>query len=231
MPTLWDVIDALSFLRGMTGVYLVGITAVFLVVSSDWRITVFGLAVQSLVVGMLAVDVLLPHLALAIAVTGWFICLILYVTARQVNWGKLPEDVSFAEIARLGLEKRIRAGKYALATDWPFRMFLALFVMAALWLLAQQPGFQLPAVPVHLAHISLAVYLLLGMGVLGMGLTTEPLLAGVAAQMFLSGVVLLYSLLEGAASMLGGLLAGCVLLAVGVAYLVQGQHAILELLD
>ncbi len=228
IPSIFDYLRYFDFLRGDPAAYVVIITAAVILVVRDWRLSLMALIVQYLVAGFLFADVLDPRLAFMKVLVGLFICLILYITARQVHWGKLPEDVTAEEAVQLRQERLVRFGPYVLPTSTPFRIFLALMVILAMWALAQRPGFHLPAVP---DHVNLAVYALVGLGLVGVSLTTEPLKAGMGLLTFFTGFELFYSALEQSLAMLALLAVANLTIALVIAYLVQARHAISALLD
>jgi hypothetical protein len=231
MPSIFEWIERLNFLRGMPAVFLVLIMALLITVAWDWRLTILALTGQYLLLGLLYIDVLDPRLAIIKLFAGFFVCLILYMTARQVNYGRLPVDVNAEEAVGLGLESRVRVGPYMLPTSMPFRFFAALLVLLAVWVLAQRPGFLLPAIPSELNHLNFAIYGLSGLGLLGLGLTADPLRAGLGIFLLLAGFELYYSVLEQSVAMLAALAAANLVLALVITYLTQARHALPALVD
>ena len=231
LPTIFDLLERFSYLRGDPAAAVVLLAAIIILVVQDWRLSLLALAVQYLFAGLLFVDLLDPRLAIVKVLVGLFICLILYLTARQVNWGRLPVDVTADEVARLNQERRVRFGAYVLPTTMPFRLFLALMAALVVVTLAQRPGYQLPAVPESLGYLNLAVYALGGLGLLALALKAEPLQAGMGVFMFLSGFELFYSALEQSVAMLAALAAVNLIVALVIAYLAQARHALPALLD
>jgi hypothetical protein len=227
-PTIFDLLERFGFLRGAPAAYLVLVAAAVVVVIGDWRVSVLALALQYLLAGLLFVDVLDPRLAIIKLFIGLFICLILYITARQVNWGRLPVDITKAEAVQLRDERQIRFGSFLLPTTLPFRLFLALMMALVVWVLAQRAEYSLPVVP---EHVNLAVLALAGMGLLGASLTSEPLKAGMGLLMFLSGFELLYSALDQSVAMLALLSAAEMAVTLVLAYLTQARHAFVALVD
>jgi hypothetical protein len=227
-PTIFDLLERFGFLRGFPAAYLVLVAAAVIVVVGDWRVSVLALALQYLLAGLLFVDVLDPRLAIIKLFIGLFICLILYITARQVNWGRLPVDITKAEAVQLRDERQIRFGSFLLPTSLPFRLFLVLMMALVVWVLAQRPEYRLPVVP---EHVNLAVLALAGMGLLGASLTSEPLKAGMGLLMFLSGFELLYSALDQSVTMLALLSAAEMAVMLVLAYLTQARHAFAALVD
>lgn len=228
IPNIIEFLGFFDFLRGYPAAYLVMLTAALILVVRDWRLSVLFLVLQYLLVGFLFADVLLPHLAFMEVVVGLFVCLILYITARQVNWGRLPEDVTPDEAIQIRKERFVRFGTLILPTDTPFRVFLALMICLAVWAISHRTDYMLPAVP---EQIQIAVMALTGLGLVTLCLTSEPLMAGLGLLTFLTGFELFYSALEQSVAMLG--LLGVVNLTVVlvIAYLTQARHAYQALLD
>jgi hypothetical protein len=227
-PTVFDWLERLSFLGGYPGAYLLFVTAAVIVVARDWRWSLFALLTQYLVAAVLFAHVLDPRLAIVKLFIGLFICLILYLTARQVRWGQLPEDVTTAEAVQLRENRQIRFGSYLLPTTTFFRFFLTLMVVLVIWALAQRPDYQLPLTA---PHINLAAYVLCGLGLLGMSLTAEPLKAGMGLLTFFTGFELFYNVLEQSVAMLVMLAGANLIMTLAIAYLVQARHTFLTLFD
>lgn len=223
LPNLFEWIERLEFLRGMPAAYLTLVTAFLIVIAWDWRLALAALTVQYFAAAVLFLDVLDPRLSIVKLLTGWFICIMLYFTARQVNWGQLPEDVAEGEAIQWRRAQQVRFGPYLLPSNAPFRVLLALLVVLAVFTLSQPQGLRLPAVaqPVNFAVLALG-----GMGMLGLGLTTEPLKAGMGLLTFMLGFELFYSNLDQSASMLVFLAAANLILTLAISYLTQLRHAL-----
>lgn len=228
IPNIIEFLNFFDFLRGYPAAYLVMFTAALILIVRDWRWSLLFLALQYLLAGFLFADVLLPHLAFMKVLVGMFVCLILYITARQVNWGRLPEDVTPDEAVQLRKERFVRFGTLILPTDTPFRVFLALMVCLAVWAMAQRSGYLLPAVP---EHFQLAVFALVGLGLVTLSLTSEPLMAGLGLLTFLTGFELFYSALEQSVAMLGLLGIVNIIVVLVIAYLTQARNAYRAILD
>jgi hypothetical protein len=225
MPTIFDLLHQLDFLRGLPAVYLVLLTAVLIVVAWDWRLALLSLASQYLLAGLLFVDLLDPRLVVVKVLNGFFICLILYMTARQVNWGRLPEDLTAAEMARVEPEPRVALGPLQIPVQAPLRLFLVMLLVLLIFTVGQRPFLQLPGIAEAQNHLNLAIFILVGIGLLGMAVTTAPLPAGMAALMFLTGFELFYHLLEQSIAMLTLLVVVNLVTALAIAYLTQRYHA------
>lgn len=231
LPTIFEWLEQVDFLRGLPAVYLVLATAVVIVVAWDWRLAIAALAGQYMAIGLLFADVLEARLAAVKLLVGLFVCLILYMTARQVNWGRLPEDITPAEAAQLGRRRYIGGGPLSLPASVLSRFFLVLLVLLVVFVIGQRPAYRLPGMAEALDYLNLAVYGLVGIGLVGMGLSSEPFKAGMGILMFLSGVELFYSSLEQSAAMLAALAAAHFVVALAIAYLTQTKHAFPTILD
>lgn len=230
-PNIFDWLERLDGLRGFTAAYVVLLTAVLVIILWDWRLALAALAAQYFFAGLLFVDLLDPRLAMVKLLAGWFACLILYVTARQVNWGGRPRDVSGDELANVAPEKVFQVGPLRVPASLPLRLLLVLLMLWLITNLFQRPDFALPAVADTMTYLSLAILALAGLGLLGLALTGEPLKAGMGVLMFMTGFELFYSALDQSATMLIILAAANLALALVIAYLVQMRHAIPALVD
>jgi hypothetical protein len=231
IPTIFDWLDRLDFLRGSPAVYLVLLTAVIIVISWDWRLSLATLAGQYLVAGLLFVEILDPRLAMVKVLAGLFVCIILAITAGQVNWGRLPTDVTSAEMTQLEPVRRVQLGPFRVPADVPLRLFLAAGMLVVVLIVAGRPSYQLLVVEENLDYLNLAVYALVALGLLGLSLTTEPLQAGMGALMFLTGFELFYSALDQSGTMLAALAAVNLVVAIAIAYLIQARYAFTAMVD
>lgn len=231
LPTIFDWLDTLDFLRGAPAAYGILVTSVVILIAWDWRLTLLALAAQYLIASFLFVDLLDPRLVNVKVLTGLFLCLMLYMTARQVNWGRMPADVAEVEVVSLSQRRGVYVGPFALPTTTLFRIFLALMMLLIALTLSQRPEFQLPAIPRDLNHINLAVYALVGTGLLGMGTTSEPIRAGISLLTFFTGFELFYSALEQSVVILAMLAIVNLTVTLAIAFLTQARHAIPELVD
>jgi hypothetical protein len=231
IPTIFDWLTRFDFLRGLPAVYLVLLTAVFIIIVWDWRLALIALAGQYLVAGLLFADIFDPRLAMVKVLVGLFNCLILTVTAGQVNWGRLPTDVTLAEMSQLEPVRRVQLGRFRVPANVPLRLFLAAAMLVVVLVVAQRPSTQLVAVDESLAYLNLAVYALVALGLLGLSLTTDPLQAGMGALMFLTGFELFYGVLDQSGTMLAALAAVNLVITVAIAYLTQVRFAFKAMVD
>ena len=231
IPTIFDWFTRFDFLRGLPAVYLVLLTAVFIIIVWDWRLALVALAGQYLVAGLLFADIFDPRLAMVKVLVGLFNCLILTITAGQVNWGRLPTDVTLEEMSQLEPVQRVQLGRFRVLANVPLRLFLAAAMLVVVLVVAGRPSYQLMAVDESLSYLNLAVYALVAMGLLGLSLTTDPLQAGIGALLFLLGFELFYGALEQSGTMLTALAAINLAVTVAIAYLTQARFAFKAMMD
>lgn len=227
-PTIFEWLERFDFLRGWPAAYLVFLALAILTISWDWRIAILALAGQYLASSLLFADVLDPRLAMVKLLVGIFVCLSLYFTARQTGWGRMPPELEATEAVQWRRERQMRFGPYLSPGSLPFRFLLTLLAVVLLVALAGRPGYQLPAVT---PPLNLAIYGLIGFGLLNIAVTSEPLRAGMGLLLILAGFELFYNTLEQSIVMLAFLAGVNLAVAVAVAYLTQARHALPALFD
>jgi hypothetical protein len=155
-------------------------------------------------------------LAIIKTLVGTMLCLILHMTARYVDWGRpappLPSLENEGEPVELPASQ---------PTEFPFRLLAALLVMVAAY--SGASAYPLPDVS---EAISLATYTLAALGLLAMGLTDEPLKAGLGLLTFISAFELFYTVLEPSLTVVGFLGLANFLIALAIAYLTVARAAL-----
>ncbi len=213
LPTIFDWLNRLEPFRGLPTVYALALLGLMILVVRDWRITLLALAGHYLLAGLLFADVLLPHLAFVKMLTGLFVCLILYVTARQAPPVLMAES-----------PLRWRLGPLVIANIWPWRAFAALLTALLTILLGQQPFSFLPGMGTEVAYVNGAVFLLFALGLLQMSLFREAWRIGVGFFLALTGFELFYNNLEQSLEILAALTAVTLVASLAIAYLAQSQR-------
>jgi hypothetical protein len=226
-PTLSEILDALAFLGQQRAALAVLGTALVLVTLRDWRWSVLALAGQYVLTGWLLTDRLEPEVAFVKTLVGLIVCLVLYVTARQVSWGvreariapELPPQESEASTPSRAETRRIKVA--VLSTNLVFRL-LAGSLTTAIVIYATGNGIvSLPELP---AHMNMAAIGLMALGLLALGLTEEPLSAGMGLLTAMTGFTLFYHSLEQGITVIGFLIGIEFLVALVVSYLTVARH-------
>jgi hypothetical protein len=93
----------------------------------------------------------------------------------------------------------------------------------AIVIIIRQTTLALPGMPDDLPHINQAVLILMGMGIIGIVISHNPLPAGMSLFTFLTGFELYYAALEQSIAMLAALAALNLALALAISYLSQAR--------
>lgn len=231
VPTIFDILDRLAFLRGMPAVALLLAVAFIAIVVRDMRPVVVAVLAHYLLAGFLFVDILDPRLAFVHALAGLFVTAVLFITAWQTNWGRPPLGLTSREATRLGLSRTRRLGRLIITDRSLLRLALAIVaVLVALWL-TRSPGLLQPVVPAELAYLEPAIIGLVGLGLVGLATSADPLPGGVGLLIFLTGFSLFYSFLDQSLAMTVALVIAQFVVALAVAYLAQGHYLPADVLD
>jgi hypothetical protein len=203
---------ALSHVELMVGLLITGMV---IVVVEEWRLNLWALTAQYVLVGLLLVRVMPARVALIKIMVGGLVCVILFLTARHVHWGKGHND----DEPRGG--KQGPLGGAISMTMW-YRLAAALLVAVVTYALASRhPFVDQPQ------GISQASYWLLVIGLFTAVLNRSPYKVGLGLLTFQAGFGILLANFENSLSVAA--LVGVVnfLTALAVAYLTSPQLAFL----
>jgi len=213
MDFLGDIVTtlvSLSHIELMLGLLLAG---AIIIVLEDWRLNLWALTAQFVVVGVLLARVLPLRVALIKVIVGCMVCVILYLTATR---GQLRRD---EEASHLFGEPRL-AGREGLSMNLWFRALVV--VLAAV--VSYGLGNSHPFVEQPLG-ISQACYWLVGIGLLAMVVGREPFKVGLGLLTFQSGVGILLATFEQSLSLAALVGVVSILIALAIAYLATAQAA------
>ena len=215
----------------MPSVALLLAAAFVAVVAWDLRPAVVALLAHYLLAGFLFVDVLDPRLAFVYALAGLFVTAILTVTGWQTNWGRPPSGLTPEEATRLGLTRLRHIGPFSISARVLVRLALsAVVAVVALWV-ARSPGVLQAVIPVELAYLEPAIIGLIGLGLVGLATSTDPLPGGIGLLVFLTGFGLFYGFLDQSLAMTVALVVAQLVVALAVAYLAQARYLPADVLD
>jgi hypothetical protein len=212
VPTLVDILARVSFLAAMPAVIGVMVTAGLLVVSRDWRVNVLALAAQYFFVVLLLTRQIRLEVAAVKGLIGWMICTVFYLTERQAS--------TFEQSAVVEDESPAQRRRWIMSTRAASCLLAAMLIAVVAYTAALR--FPLPELP---SDITLACYLLAGLGLLLVGLSDAPLQVGLGLLTFLSGFDLFYVALEPSLAVAGLLGAVSFIIALAMAYLRIAQLA------
>ncbi|NLE46254.1 MAG: hypothetical protein GX620_16155 [Chloroflexi bacterium] len=208
MPTLSELVSRVSFLAAMPAVIGLFVTAGILAISREWRLNVFALTLQYFFVVLLLTRQIRLEVAAVKGLIGWMICMVFYLTERRsVGLRQVPErDPSQAG--------SMRWQRWMVSARASFALLATIMVSVAAYTAALR--LPLPEVP---GDISLACYVLAGLGLLLIGLSEAPMQVGFGLLTFLSGFDLFYVALEPSLAVAGLFGAISLLIALAVTYL------------
>jgi len=213
MPTLADLLERVSFLAAMPAVAGIFVTAGILVVSRDWRLNSIAFTIQYFFLVLLLSRLIRLEVAAVKGLIGWLICMVFYLTERRVGVLEQPPAVKDTEVSQ-------RWRRWIISTQASFHLLAGILISVAAYTAALR--IPLPQVP---NDITLACYLLVGLGLLLVGLSDDPMQVGLGLLTFLSGFELFYVALEPSLAITGLLGAVSFLIALATAYLRTAQIA------
>jgi hypothetical protein len=213
MDALQDIflsLASLSHLELMVGLL---ITGTVIIVFEDWRLSLWALLAQYVLVSLLLVRVMPLRVALIKVIVGGMVCVILYLTARRVHWGR---------------ESAAGEGYYdlpsvaALFDVFPMNVWFRLLVAVLAAVVTHALGTKYPFVDEPLG-ISQACYWLVAIGLLVVILARDPFKVGIGLLTFQAGFEVLFATLEKSLSVAALLGAISLLVALAVSYLTTAQ--------
>lgn len=213
MDILYDIVTRLSSLSHLELMLGLLITATIIIVLEDWRLCLWALLAQYILVGVLLVRVMPFRVALVKVIVGGMVCVILYLTARRVHWGR----------ERVVQERHYEPSLVPALWDiFPmnlgFRLLVALLAAVVSYALASRYAFV--DQPEGVAQ---ALYWLVAIGLLTVILTRDPFKVGLGLLTFEAGFEVLFSIFEKSLSVAALLGVVNFLIALAIAYLTMGQ--------
>lgn len=230
-PSVYDLLESLTFLRGIPAAVMVLVAAYIAVVAWDLRPAVLALGVQYVVAGLLFVDLLDPRLAVVYVIAGVFVTVITFITAWQINWGRRPSSLTAEESALPDNTPARRIGLFTITDRDLLRLTLSSGVLVGALIIARSPSIILPGMSAEAAYLSTAAAGLMALGLVGLAVSTGPLPSGIGLLVFLNGFALYYSALDQAFVMAVVFAALQLIVAVATAYLAQARFLPVDSLE
>lgn len=198
------------------------ITAAFLVIVNDWRLGFVALAAQYLLAAVLIAQIAVWQVVVVKILAGLLSVGILYLTGAEVHFGRkveqpIPEGLAPAATRFSAL--------FEFPTGLPFRVLAVLMVSLAAWNIATQSNFVLQGIP---SWLNVAGYLLIALSLLNLGLTEEPMNAGLGLLTLLTGFGIFYTAVEPSLAVVALLAAVDFVIALAVGYLAYLHYAAAE---
>lgn len=202
--------DSLAFMAGLPATAGLFLAAATIFLTSDWRLSLTGLLVQYLLLGLTLTRFIQPEVAIAKILAGVLAVSILYLTAHHIQEVKGQPAADREGSPLLGLHIGWGAGPLGL----PLRLLVVFLVaLAVIRLFGAYHGRPVPA------DVAFVALWLGGMGMAGLVLGHEPLRVASAVLTFLAGFDLVYTVLEHNLAVSGFLGALLLLTALAFSYL------------
>ena len=214
MEALQDLflrLAALSHVELLLGLLLTGMV---ILVLEDWRLKLWALMAQYVLVGLLLVRVMPLRVALIEIVVGGLVCLILYLTAQRVHWGREGAP----EVDR---DRQRPARQRPMSMGWWFRLAVALLAAVVTYAVGtRHPFVEQPQ------GIAQASYWLVVIGLLAAVLSGSPFKVGLGLLTFQAGFGILLASFETSLSVTALVGVTYFLTALAVAYLTSPELAL-----
>jgi hypothetical protein len=185
-----------------------------LVIVSDWRAGIVALLVEYAATAIVISQFVIVEVVLVKLISGLIVFAILGMTAWQLNFGRPGTPGASPWQFR-----------FETPTALPFRLMAAIMVVVAALYVAGQPNLALPGLT-QASAVNTASYLLMALGLLSLGLTEEPLGAGLGLLTLLLGFETFYAAVEPSLAVVALMAAVEVSVALAVSYLAALQHGI-----
>ncbi len=196
------------------------ITAAALTLMTQWRLRFAILGVQYVLAAVLISQAVIWQVAAVKAIVGLLVVVILGLTGQGVVTGRRAARQAAETSNRpRGLEVLRRL---EFQTNLPFRVVAVLLGSVATWYLVAESGYALATLPLSL---NLAGFLLIVLGLLGLGLSEEAMNVGIGLLMVLNGFELLYAPVEPSLTVVALLAAVNFGVALAVSYAVLVPYA------
>jgi hypothetical protein len=213
MEAFSDIFDFMAGVPAMAGLIITGLT-IFL--TSDWRLSLTGLLVQYVMIGLALTRFVQAEVAILKILVGVLAVSILYLTGRRIQEAKGPQILAAGGQRFLGLQISWGAGPLSL----PLRLLAVLLVSLALLLFYDRYSLVLLS-----ADITFVATWLAAMGVIGLVLSSDPLRVAPATLTILAAFDLVYAGLEPSLAIVGFSGALILLAALSFSYLGAAQIA------
>ncbi len=212
-----DIVKAIATLPGTAVLIALLSVAGLLVILTNWRLLIFALGLQYVLIGLMLTRVVPIELAAVKALVGVMICPVLYITARRVNWGQIEEVEEETEEAKAERPKRRRWS--IIGAGLPVRVIVATLALAMSISLASRNPLPITGDQILSRDFTVGAFSVMLLGLLNTALAENPLKVGMGLLSFLAGFELFFTAIEPTLTIVGLLGLTNLILALAISYL------------
>lgn len=206
--------EVFAFLAGAPAIIGLFLTALIIVLTADWRLSLAALLIQYVLAGLVLTRFIQPEIAVVKILVGVLVVPILYLGTRHTPDMRNSQEAEGENGGSLGSPLGWGAGPMGLV----LRLLAVLLVVLALIRLFGT--YRLPLVSIDIAFAALWMG---SMGIIGFVLAGGPLRVAPALLTILAGFDLVYATIEPSLAIVGFLGALTLLTALAFSYLVAVQ--------
>jgi hypothetical protein len=210
-----DIVKTIAALPGTAVLVALLIAAGLLVVLTNWRLLIFALGAQYILIGLMLTRVVPIELAAVKALVGVMICPVLYITARRMHWGQAEEE-------RDTEEEVIRPNRrwwWIMGAGLPVRVIVTALALAMSISLASRNPLPITADQTLSRDFTIGAFSVMLLGLINEALAENPLKVGLGLLSFLAGFELFFTAVEPTLTIVGLLGLTNLILALAISYL------------
>ena len=213
-----DIVKTIAALPGTAVLVALLITAGLLVVLTNWRLLIFVLGAQYILIGLMLTRVVPIELAAVKALVGVMICPVLYITARRMHWGQAEEEIDAEEDAPRAVQPR-RRWWWIIGPGLPVRVIVTVLALAMSISLASRNPLPITADQTLSRDLTIGAFSVMLLGLINEALAENPLKVGLGLLSFLAGFELFFTAVEPTLTIVGLLGLTNLILALAISYL------------
>jgi hypothetical protein len=213
-----DIVKTIAALPGTAVLVALLIAAGLLVVLTNWRLLIFVLGAQYILIGLMLTRVVPIELAAVKALVGVMICPVLYITARRMQWGQVEEEGDTEEDSPRAVPPK-RRWWWIIGPGLPVRVIVTVLALAMSISLASRNPLPITADQALSRDFTIGAFSVMLLGLINEALAENPLKVGIGLLSFLAGFELFYTAVEPTLTIVGLLGLTNLILALAISYL------------
>jgi hypothetical protein len=216
-----DIVKSIAALPGTAVLVALLIAAGLLVVLTNWRLLIFALGAQYILIGLMLTRVVPIELAAVKTLVGVMICPVLFITARRVRWGQVDEDGDAEEEGPTAppVVRPKRRWWWIIGAGLPVRIIVTALALAMSISLASRNPLPITADQTLSRDFTIGAFSVILLGLINAALAENPLKVGLGLLSFLAGFELFFTAVEPTLTIVGLLGLTNLILALAISYL------------